>query len=208
MKTLLRILAWLLLGLLAFFSAITVYSYRLLPPQRRKSLDGITTLNDAVAACRASGKSGWALVAYAQQLTARKFEYSRRNHWDSPARAFERGLGYCQQQALALKQIYDHLGICSWLVYARQVRVPSKVVHGIAEPPGVGGHAWLQVQIGEEIRDVCPGSANNTPGRIHFQPLTPVRRLSPGLAPITHLSSVVVNFLRDVRAQRSAGQQE
>src|SRR5690242_17309782 len=75
------------------------------------TVDGVTTIEDAVAACHATGLRSWDLVAYAQQLAARKVTYSRRNTWDTPAHAFQRGRGYCQQQALALKRIYDHLEI-------------------------------------------------------------------------------------------------
>jgi hypothetical protein len=46
-----------------------------------------------------------------QNLAAKKFTYSRLNTWDTPSRAFERGIGYCEQQALALKKIYDKPGI-------------------------------------------------------------------------------------------------
>jgi hypothetical protein len=51
-----------------------------------------------------AGGGGWKLVA-------RKFTYSRLNTWDTPPRAFVRGRGHCEQQALALKAVYDALGI-------------------------------------------------------------------------------------------------
>ena len=48
------------------------------------ALDGIVTLDDAAAACRCSGLTGWELVTYAQRLVYRKFtHYSCRNLWDS-----------------------------------------------------------------------------------------------------------------------------
>ena len=99
-------------------ASLAIYLYTLpglrrLPKEGRATLNDVTTLADAVVACRRTGLQGWGLVAYAQNLAARKFSYSRRNPWDSPARAFERGMGYCQQQALALKMIYDRLGIRS-----------------------------------------------------------------------------------------------
>ena len=90
---------------------LTLPLLRRLPKQSRVSLDGITTIDDAVEACRRTHLQGWELVAYAQKLAARKFAYSRLNTWDTPSRAFERGMGYCEQQALALKKIYDRLGI-------------------------------------------------------------------------------------------------
>ena len=90
---------------------LTLPLLRRLPKQSRVSLDGITTIDDAVEACRRTHLQGWELVASAQKLAARKFAYSRLNTWDTPSRAFERGMGYCEQQALALKKIYDRLGI-------------------------------------------------------------------------------------------------
>src|SRR5690349_6247927 len=106
----------------------------------RTAVDGVTTLEDAVAACRDTGLRSWELVAYAQQLTARKVTYSRRTTWDSPARAFERGRGYCQQQALALKRIYDHLGVAARPVFATRCAFPPKMVDGMPWPGGVSGH--------------------------------------------------------------------
>lgn len=68
---------------LAFFLVFTARSMRLLPKPARKTVDGVTTFGEAEAACRSSGLSGRALVAYAQKLTARRFVYSRRNPWDT-----------------------------------------------------------------------------------------------------------------------------
>jgi len=82
---------------------------RRLPSQKKVSLDGITTLEEAVAACRRSGLTGWELVEYAQKLVARKMTYSRLNSWDTPSRAFERGMGYCLHSSQALHKIYRKL---------------------------------------------------------------------------------------------------
>lgn len=82
---------------------VTLPGMRLLPKLGWTTVDGVTTLDDAVRVAHESGLRGWELVAYVQQLTARKFVYSRRNPWDTPARAFGRRMGYCQQQALALE---------------------------------------------------------------------------------------------------------
>src|SRR5215212_4970913 len=128
--------------------ALTVPGLRLLPRPGRVALDGVTTIADAVAACRATGLSGWELVASAQHLAACKFHYSRRNPWDSPARAFARGLGFCQQQALALAQIYAELGITAQPVYALRCRFPPTVIHGIPEPERISPHTWLRVRVG------------------------------------------------------------
>ena len=196
-------------GILTASGALALYFYtrpglRQLPKARRASLDGMTTIADAVAACRRSGLTGWELVAYAQNLAARKFTYSRRNPWDTPARAFERGLGYCQQQALALKEIYDRLGIHAEPVFALQCGFPSSIIHGIAEPGRISAHTWLQVTMDGEPRDVCPGCVANRPGITHFQVLSKVRPLSPWMRPFAHLGSVVENARRDRQALAQA----
>ena len=143
---------------------LTLPLLRRLPKQDRVSMDGITTIDDAVKVCRRTQLQGWDLVAYAQNLAAKKFTYSRLNTWDTPSRAFERGMGYCEQQALALKKIDDKLGIETRPVFAFRCKFPAKVVDGVNWPGGISGHAWLRVRIGDEERDVCPGSVKNTPG--------------------------------------------
>lgn len=167
--------------------------------QARMPMDGITTIEDAVKACQETGFEGWALVAYAQNLAARKFTYSRRYPWDSPARAFERGQGYCQQQALALKKIYDGLGIESRVVYAARCRFPSEVINGTLEKERITGHTWLRVKIGGEELDVCPGNTGNRPGVTNFETLSAVVDLNAVMQPVMHLFSVVVNLTREPR---------
>src|SRR5436305_8546926 len=133
---------------------LTIPLLRRLPKQGRVSMDGITTIDDAVEACRQTYLQGWDFVAYAQNLAAKKFTYSRLNTWDTPSRAFERGMGYCEQQALALKKIYNRLGIKSRAVFAFRCKFPGKEVDGMPSPGGVSGHAWLRVRIGGEECDV------------------------------------------------------
>lgn len=198
----------LLLGGISAAGALLVYlltipMLRRLPKQSNISMDGITTIEDAVEACRCTQLKGWKLVAFAQHLVARKFTYSRLNTWDTPSRAFERGMGYCEQQALALKKIYDKLGIETRPVFCMQCKFPGKVVDGVYWPGGISGHAWLRVRIGDEERDVCPGSVNNTPGVTHFEVLATVRTWYPWLRPFTHAGSSIENIRRDMIAQRS-----
>jgi hypothetical protein len=163
----------------------------------READHGICSLHDAVAAARASGLEAWALVGFAQRIVADRFTYSRRNPLDTPARAFERGQGYCQQQALALNDVYRQLGIDSRPVFATRCRFPPTVVHGVAEPGRISGHVWLRVRINGEECDICPGNRANTPGRVHFQVLSPVHELRPVLQPLTHLGSAIENARRD-----------
>jgi hypothetical protein len=181
---------------------LTIPLLRRLPKSGRVSMDGITTIDDAVEACQRTHLQGWDLVAFAQNLAARKFTYSRLNSWDTPSRAFERGMGYCEQQALALKKIYDRLGIETRPVFALRCRFPAKVVDGMPSPGGVSGHAWLRVRIGDEELDVCSGSVNNQPGVTQFKILSTVRTWQPWLRPFTHVGSSIENIRRDMMARR------
>jgi hypothetical protein len=183
-------------------SLLTIPLLRRLPKPSRVSMDGITTIEDAVEACRRTHLHGWDLVAYAQNLAARKFTYSRLNTWETPSRAFERGMGYCEQQALALKHIYDRLGIEARPVFALRCKFPARVVDGMPSPEGVSGHAWLRVRIGDEELDVCSDSVNNKPGVTHFEILSKVHTWQPWLRPLTHLGSSIENIRRDMMARR------
>jgi hypothetical protein len=193
------------MGAAAVFTVflLSIPLLRRLPKQSRVSMDGVTTIDDAVEACKRTHLQGWDLVAYAQNLTARKFTYSRLNTWDTPSRAFERGMGYCEQQALALKKIYDRLGIETRPVFALRCKFPAKVVDGIPWPGGISGHAWLRIRIGDEERDVCSGSVNNKPGVTQFEVLSKVLPWQPWMHPFTHVGSSIENIRRDMVARRS-----
>ena len=186
----------------AAIALLTIPLMLRLPRPSRVSMDGITTIEDAVDACWRTHLRGWDLVAYAQNLVARKFTYSRLNTWDSPSRAFERGMGYCDQQALALKEVYDRLGITSRAVFAFRCRFPAAVVDGMPWSGGIMSHAWLRVRIGNEECDVCPQSANNRPGVTSFEILSPVHTSHSWLRPFTRLESSIENIGRDMLARR------
>ena len=126
----------------AGYGMLLLPARRALRGRRPMLLNGIATLDDAVAACRRSGLDGWDLVAYAQHLVYRKFTfYSCRNLWDTPAGAFRRGMGYCTQYNLALKQILDRLGFDARAVFSLRVRVAD-------DPDWTMGHTWLRVRVG------------------------------------------------------------
>ncbi len=177
---------------------LTIPLLRRLPKQSRVSLDGVMTIDDAVEACRRTHLQGWDLVAFAQNLAARKFTYSCLNTWDTPSRAFERGMGYCEQQALALKKIYDRLGIETRPVFTMRCEFPPKMIDGIPSPGGISGHAWLRVRIGDEERDVCSGSVDNKPGVTHFEIRSKVLTWQPWMRPFTHVGSSIENIRRDM----------
>jgi len=138
-----------------------------------------------------------------QNLAVKKFTYSRLNTWDTPSRAFERGMGYCEQQALVLKKIYDKLGIETRPVFAMRCKFPTKVVDGVDWPGGISGQAWLRVKIEDEEHDVCSGSENNTPGVTQFEILSRMLTWQLWLRPFTHVGSSIENIRRDMVARRS-----
>jgi hypothetical protein len=150
------------------------------------ALDGIVRLDDAVAACQRSGLDGWDLVVYAQRLVYAKFTfYSCCNLWDTPAAAFRRGMGYCTQYNLALKQILDRLGFDARAVFSLRVRVAD-------DPDWTMGHTWLRVRVraGGATRDVCAGHADNLPGKVNFTPLAPVWSGNGFVLALTHIGMI------------------
>jgi len=204
MKTLLAVILVLIgIGVLGFLSYLAIFlpftarAAKLLPKEEKTTVDGVTTMDDAVAACRASGLSGVELAAYAQRLVAGKMEYSRRNPWDSWERGFERGMGYCIQQTMALLLIYRRLGIDAWPVRALRCRFPAGAVAGVEEPACISGHMWPRVSIDGAIYDVCPGSGANRPGSLHFEILSPVRGVSMWTIPFLHVMCAAENVRRD-----------
>lgn len=166
-------------GLMLAPSALNARGYR------RRSMCGVVTVEDAVRACRERGLHGWELVAYAQRLVGRKFVYySLRNLWDTPARAFSYGMGYCSQYNLALKQILEALGFAVKAVYCTQVCFVDR-------PAWRLGHTWLRVEMNGEWRDVCASRPGNYPGIISFEPLRPVRRGNAATLLLMHLGMIL-----------------
>jgi transglutaminase-like putative cysteine protease len=91
---------------LAFYAVPAIFS---LSKGIRPGLEELT-LNQALRQLRDTGKSGWELVEGARDLVAERMQYSRRNSFDSDARAFERGYGLCTQQAYVLVDLLKRLG--------------------------------------------------------------------------------------------------
>lgn len=183
-------------GIVALY-LYTLPALRRLPKPKERSLNGVTTIDDAVRYLRSSGKTGWALVTAAQQLVNAKMAYSRRNGWDTPARAFGRGLGYCQQQAMALLIILRQLGITARPVQALRCQFPPQQIHEYWDPGGISGHMWLVVTIDGVEKDVCPGDSTNVPGKVHFEMLSPRTAYGPLLRFCGHVGSMMLNVHRD-----------
>ncbi|MFN8486201.1 MAG: transglutaminase family protein [Caldilineaceae bacterium] len=190
-----------LLGIAALY-LYTLPAFRRLSKAKEQSLDGITTIDDAVCYLQKTGKTGWDLVAAAQKLVNAKMAYSRRNGWDTPARAFRRGMGYCHQQAMALQMILCKLGFESRPVHAFRCQFPPKHIHEYADPGGISGHVWLVVTIDGVEKEVCPGHPDNEPGKVHFERLSPRREYGPAMRLLGQLGSMIVNVQRDNAALR------
>ena len=156
-------------------------------------------IDDAVRACRETGLSGWELVAFAQRLVSSRMSYSYFNSYDMPEVAFEKGMGYCWQQAGALNKILQKLGVDSRLVHAFRNRFPDVVRDGVTIHIGVSGHVWCRVRVGGEEKDVCPGKAENTPGKLHFAPLGKVYNFRGPIVLLSYLGSAGVNRKRGKR---------
>lgn len=172
-----------------------------MPEKKQKSHDTSepATIEDAVRVCRESGLSGWELAAFAQRLVNRRMPYSYFNSFDRPKKAFERGMGYCWQQSGALNIILKNLGFNSRLVHALRNEFPDAVRDGVTIHTGVSGHAWCRVRIGTEEKDVCPGSPENEPGKIHFKPLGRVRDFRGPIVLFSYLGSAAINRKRGKR---------
>jgi hypothetical protein len=171
-------------ALVAAFGVLMLPAAWALRGRRPVAQEGLETLDDAVAACRRSGLGGWELVTYAQCLVYGKFtHYSCRNLGDTPAQAFRRGMGYCTQYNLALKQILERLGYDVQAVFSLRVRVADN-------PEWTMGHTWLRVRVKGETCDVCAGHADNLPGRVNFTPLAPVWPGSDFVFILTHLGLI------------------
>jgi hypothetical protein len=185
----------------------TAPAWRRLPSAKGRSLDGVVSIDDAIFRLQMTGKRGWELVAAAQKLVNAKMAYSRRNGWDTPARAFRRGLGYCHQQALALLIILRRLGIEARPVYAFRARFPPKQIHEYWEPGGISGHVWLAVRVDGVEKDVCPGHPDNEPGKVHFAILSRRRPYGPVMRLFGQLGSILVNVQRDNAALKRMQQE-
>jgi hypothetical protein len=166
------------------------------------------TIEHAAEECRRSALTGWELVEYAQQLVHREMKYSFSNSFDLPEKAFEKGMGYCWQQASALNLILKSLGFTSWRVQAYQNRIPESEFEGVVRREHVSGHVWCKVEIDGETRDVCPGNGANKPGVVHFTPLTKVKKWNPGIAVLSYFGSAMVNARRLKKIEKTKKMQE
>lgn len=166
------------------------------------------TIKEAAAQCENTGYSGWELVEYAQKLVGRVMKYSYTNSLDTPELAFEKGRGYCWHQASALHMILNRLGFDSRLVHAFKNRIPERELDGVKLPPIVSGHVWCRITIDGEEKDVCSGDARNTPGAVHFKPLTKIREWNKAIEFFTYYGAPMINARRYKKFLKQKEKQE
>jgi hypothetical protein len=154
------------------------------------------TIIEAINQCQSTGLTGWSLVEYAEKLVASHMQYSYFNSFDMPGKAIEKGMGYCWQQAGALNMILASLGIDSHLVYAVKNRFPDVVRDGVTIHIGISGHVWCQVTVDGEEKFVCPGRITNSPGVLHFEPLSKVKVFRGPIWIFSYLGSAAINQKR------------
>lgn len=172
------------------------------PPDDKTTIHGVTTIDDAIADVKQKDLASWALVEYSQKLVTDKMKFSLCNNFDMPDRAFERGMGYSWQQSAALKEILDDFGIDSRLVHASEVKMPAETLYGVKLGERIIGHIWLKVTINGTEKDVCPGNIENTPGVVHFTPVSEVSDFGDVTQVISFIGSAWVNAERYLDIQR------
>lgn len=160
-----------------------------LPAGRRPVIEALT-LEEAARQLVATGMTGTALVEAARALVADRMVYCRRNSFDSPATAFQRGYGYCTQQAYALVELLARLGIEAQPVYAFRNRFPDGTV---------GGHTWVRVAVDGEARDIDSVFYDAGTGELTFTPLTGVHAHTPLFKWVTQWGEAAVNAHRYYR---------
>jgi transglutaminase-like putative cysteine protease len=148
------------------------------------------TLAEAASQLAAMGRTGTALVEAARALVADRMQYCRRNSFDSPATAFQRGYGYCVQQAYALADLLARLGIEAKVVHAFRNRFPDGTVDG---------HAWVRVTVDGEERDIDSIFYDTEMGELTFTSLTTVLDHTPLFKAVTQWGEAAVNAHRYYR---------
>jgi transglutaminase-like putative cysteine protease len=157
-----------------------------LPRGRRPGIEPLT-IQEAAQRLRLSGHSGPALVEAARLLVGDRMQYCRRNSFDLYPSAFARGYGYCQQSAYALAALLKELGFSARVVTAFRNDFPGE---------GVGGHAWVRVEIEGTSQEIDPLFYDPTTGLLNFTPLTRVFEYTPFFRILAGWGSTAVNAHR------------
>jgi len=167
-----------------------------LPRGLRPGLNPLT-LAQAAEQLKDTKKTGLALVEVARHLVAQRMQYCRRNSFDIYTCAFERGYGYCQQQAIALADLLTRLGYKARVVGAMRNRFPDG---------RITGHAWVQVFVDGRAYDIDSIAYDPTAGKITFSPVTGVFEYTPAFRIFSAWGSSAVNAWRYYRSGKDYDQ--
>jgi len=137
-----------------------------------------------------TGKTGWDLVEAARALVADRMQYSRRNSFDRDGKAFERGYGFCTQQAYALVDLLRMLGFDANPVHAFRNQFPDG---------GSGGHTWVRVSLNGERKYVDSIFYDAESREITFRPMTRVYNHTPSFKRLTRSGEAALNAYRYYR---------
>ena len=187
------VLKFSLLGLFSILVGTPLYALPAtlsLPRGLRPGLKPLT-LSQAAQELKGTGKSGLAMVEAARLLVAQRMQYCRRNSFDLYPRAFERGYGYCQQQAYALADLLTRLGFKAHVVGALRNRFPDG---------RITGHAWVQVFIDGKAYDIDSIAYDAAAGKIEFTPRSNVFEYTPAFRIFAGWGSSAVNAQRYYRS--------
>jgi len=182
-----------LLGLFSILVGTPLYALPAtlsLPHGQRPGLKSLSLLQ-AAQELKETGKSGLALVEAARLLVAQRMQYCRRNSFDFYPKAFERGYGYCQQQAYALTDLLTRLGFEARVVGALRNRFPDG---------RITGHAWVQVFVDGKNHDIDSIAYDAAAGKIKFTPLSSVFEYTPAFRIFAGWGSSAVNARRYYRS--------
>ena len=145
------------------------------------------SIKQAANQLKSTGKTGWSLVEGARALVAERMQYSRRNSFDTPERAFEVGYGYCTQHAYALTSLLTELGFETKVVQAFQNRFPDGKTTA---------HAWVSVNLNNETRYIDSLFYDEQAGELDFTPLSEVTDISPTFNLVAFWGATGVNAHR------------
>jgi hypothetical protein len=145
------------------------------------------TIDDAAERLSQTDLDGWDLIEKARLLVGERFSYCRRNSFDSYRKAFQRGYGYCQQEAYALAALLRKLGFDARPVHCEHCDFASKEDTG---------HAWVQVVYGGGVYDIDSKYMDHVQGELLFQTNSSVRRYTPLFRLLAGLGCTAANAYR------------
>jgi hypothetical protein len=195
MKKWMVVLAIVPIGVLATCLGLVLYALPAiltLPKGLRPGLEPLNLYRAALGLLD-TGKTGWDLVEAARAIVAERMQYSRRNSFDNDAKAFERGYGFCTQQAYALVDLLTQLGFEAKAVHAFRNNFPNGEN---------GGHTWVSVSLNGETRFVDSIFYDAETREITFQPISKIYNHTSLFKLLTRSGEAALNAHRYYRTGR------